>query len=93
MTQQERKDRVQYLWKRLRIVVKHKGLIHRLMQETYEKERKRYGLDPNISQRLNPDQELENMIVFENQDQALTDLPWYIVNPQKPLYKVQNTQI
>ena len=33
------------------------------------------------------------MIVFENEDQALTDLPWYIMNPKKTLYRVQNTQI
>ena len=53
----------------------------------------RFGLDPNISQRLDPEQELESMIVFENEDQALTDLPWYIMNPKKTLYRVQNTQI
>lgn len=63
------------------------------MHETHERERMRFGLDPNISQRLDPEQELESMIVFENADQALTDLPWYIMNPKKTLYRVQNTQI
>ena len=33
------------------------------------------------------------MLIFDNEDQALTDLPWYIMNPNKTLYRVQNTQI
>lgn len=33
------------------------------------------------------------MLVFENEDQALSDLPWYIMNPNKTLYRVQNIQI
>ena len=64
------------------------------MLETHEKERSRFGLDPKISQKLDdPNQEEESMLVFENEDQALSDLPWYIMNPNSMLYRVQNIQI
>ena len=33
------------------------------------------------------------MIEMDNEDQALTDLPWYIINPKKTLFRVQNVQI
>ena len=61
--------------------------------ETQERDRERFGLDPNLSHRLDPEQELESMIVLDNEDQALTDLPWYIINPKKTLFRVQNVQI
>lgn len=64
------------------------------MYETAEKERQNFGLDPEVSRSLDPEQELESMIVLENDTNAnLTDLPWYIMNPKKTLYRVQNTQI
>ena len=50
------------------MVVRHRGLLMRLMQETFQKERQRFGLDPNVSQKLDPEQELESMIQFENED-------------------------
>ena len=78
------------MWKRIRIVVRHRGLIHRLMAETLQRERARYGLDPTVSQRLPPDQELESMLVIEDVDNALSDLPWYIISPKKTFYRVQN---
>ena len=61
--------------------------------ETQERDRERFGLDPNLSHRLDPEQELESMIVLDNEDNALTDLPWYIINPKKTLFRVQNVQI
>ena len=48
----------------------------------------RFGLDPRISQVLDQEQELESMLVYENHDE-LTDLPWYIMNPNKTFYRVQ----
>ena len=33
------------------------------------------------------------MIEMDNEDQALTDLPWYIINPNNTFYKMQDTQI
>ena len=56
------------------------------MYDNYQLQRKRFGLDPNISQRLDPDQELESMIVFKQEESELTDLPWYILNPKKAVY-------
>lgn len=56
-------------------------------------DRRRFGLDPKIPQRLRPDEELESMIVFEVDNQSLTDLPWYIINPEKTFYKVLDTLI
>lgn len=32
------------------------------------------------------------MLVYEDEDN-LTDLPWYIINPKKIAYRIQNTQI
>ena len=51
------------------------------------KERERFGLDPRISQQLDPEQELESMIYFESSNE-LTDLPWYVISPNKTFYKV-----
>ena len=89
MNTKEKRDRIQYLWKRLRLVVKHRGLLQRVMHETHMRERARFGLDPKISQRLEPDQELESMIQYVSND-GLTDLPWYIISPNKTFYRVQN---
>lgn len=60
MSDMERKDRIQFLWKRLRIVVKHRGLLHRIFTETLNKERERFGLDPEHIFTVEPDQELES---------------------------------
>ena len=73
-------------------MVKHRGLMQRILHESQLRERQRFGLDPSISQTVDPDQELESMIVFEELDE-LTDLPWYILSPKKTFYKVQNIQI
>ena len=48
MNVEQRKARIKYLWKRLRLVVRHRGLLQRLMYETMQNERKRFGLDPSI---------------------------------------------
>lgn len=55
-------------------------------------ERARFGLDPKVSQTLGPDEELESMIKYIDND-GLTDLPWYIISPKKTFYRVQNLQI
>ena len=68
MSQQERKDRIHYLWKRLRIVVTHRGLLHRLIAETQERERDRFGLDPAISQKLSQEEEEERMLIIDNEE-------------------------
>ena len=63
------------------------------MYENHMNERRRFGLDPKVSQRLRPDEELESMIVFKVDNESLTDLPWYLIDPKKTFYKVQDTQI
>ena len=55
MSASERKDRVNFLWKRLRIVVKHRGLLQRIMAETLQRERDRYGIEPDFNQRIDPE--------------------------------------
>ena len=45
----ERRARIQFLWKRLRLVVRHRGLLNRMIAETQDKERARYGLDPEFN--------------------------------------------
>lgn len=74
-------------------MVKHRGLLSRLIAERSDKERERFGLDPDIPQKLSQEEEEEKMLVIDNDDDSLTDLPWYIINPNKMLYKCQNTQI
>ena len=46
----------------MRQVVSHRGLLQRLIYESHLNERKRFGLDPQIEQRLDEDQEMESMI-------------------------------
>ena len=78
----------------MRQVVSHRGLLQRLMYESHLNERKRFGLDPQIEQRLDEDHEMESMIKFESEEQVfITDLPWYILNPKNTLYKVLTTVI
>ena len=55
MNPSERKDRVNFLWKRLRIVVRHRGLLQRIMAETLQRERDRYGIEPDFNQRIDPE--------------------------------------
>ena len=70
----------------MRIVVRHRGLLHRIMSETLQKERERYGIDNDFRQRIDPEQELESMLPIENEDEALSDLAWYIIHPQRAFY-------
>ena len=50
-------------------------------------ERNRFGLDPLISQKIDTEQELESMIIYEKGDE-LTDLPWYLISPKIFGYKI-----
>jgi len=56
------------------------------MAETLQKERERFGLEPDFNTRIDPEQELESMLPIENEDEALSDLAWYIIHPQRAFY-------
>lgn len=88
----EKKDYMRQLWRRLGIIVHVRGLCLKLEQETVEMRRGQFGLDPNIKQCLDgdkPQDGLEENLVIEKDDNILTDLPWYIINPDSLVYKVQ----
>ena len=55
LSPKQKRARISYLWKRVRLVVGHRGLLQRLMFESQQEEIKRFGLDPEIEQRLGED--------------------------------------
>jgi len=65
MDKEKRKKRITFLWGKLRMVVKSRGLLSSLLQTTVKKERELFGLDPSITQKLNQNQELESMIKLD----------------------------
>jgi len=48
MDKEERKERIDYLWKKLRMVVKSHGLLADILRNSHQKERERFGLDPHL---------------------------------------------
>lgn len=85
MDKEKRKKRIKFLWSKLRMMVKSRGLLRSLLQASVKKERELFGLDPSITQKLNQNQELESMIKFDLYDE-FTVLPWYLINPNSTLY-------
>ena len=55
MTLLERTDYIRYLWRRLAVVVKVRGLIFKIEDEQIDRKRRLFGLDPSIKQYLEGD--------------------------------------
>lgn len=62
-----------------------------MISETLNKERDRYGIDPDFDQRIDPEQEIESLLPVESEDKKLNDLDWYIINPNGHFAIIQNT--
>ena len=50
MDKEKRKKRIKFLWSKLRMMVKSRGLLSSLLQASVKKERELFGLDPSITQ-------------------------------------------
>ena len=54
MTEQEKKDRVTYLWNKIRLMVSMRGASRELMLEVNQKEREAFGLSDDEEERRLP---------------------------------------
>lgn len=81
MTPQEKKDRITYLWNKIRLMVSMRGATRELMLEVNKKEREAFGLsDDEEERRLPTEQELESLLPFVTDER--TDLPIYLINSE-----------
>ena len=81
MTAEEKRERIAYLWKKVRLMVHMRGSIQQMIDDMQMKARECFGLSDDEDERyLDNDQELERQLPFVTDD--LTDLPWYLINPE-----------
>ena len=92
MTDEEKKERINYLWDKLRESVKTRSITK--FVETADKNdgRINLGLDSSVDYELSEAQQLEEELVYED-DGGFNDLAWYLVNPESNISKFQNVQV
>ena len=59
MSKEEKKERIAYLWGRLRAASKVRGGLNYVVNKDNEKDRENFGLDSSIDFELSESQELE----------------------------------
>ena len=80
MSKEEKKERINYLWGRLRAASKIRGGLNYAVNRDNEKDRENFGLDSDVEFELSESQELEEQLSYENEDE-FNDLAWYLINP------------
>ena len=75
MNEKQRKDRIRYLWGRVRILVHQKGMLKEVLKEKISLQREKFGLQSESSLEMNSDIEME---VEDDFDEKKTSLPWYL---------------
>ena len=86
MNQEERKDRIDYLWNKLRISVLTNSQFSNIAKEEKAYDRENLGLDTDSDEeqsmyKLPDTQVLEEELVYE-EDGGYNDLAWYLIDPE-----------
>ena len=89
MTREEKKERIDYLWGRLRAASRIKGGLNYVVNRDNKKDRENFGLDSDIEFELSESQELEEQLSYENEDEY-NNLAWYLINPESNFSLFQN---
>ena len=84
--QQEKRDRLDYLWNKLRVAVFTNSQFAQIAKEEKEMDRDNLGLDTdsdedNTMYKLPDTQVLEEELVYE-EDGGFNDLAWYLIDPE-----------
>ena len=81
MSAAEKKERIDYLWGRLRAASKIRGGLNYVVNRDNKKDRENFGLDSDMEYELSESQELEEQLHEENEDEY-TNLAWFLINPE-----------
>ena len=92
MSAAEKKERIDYLWGRLRAASKIKGGLNYVVNRDNKKDRENFGLDSDMDYELSESQELEEQLHEENEDEY-TNLAWFLINPESNFSMFQNIQV
>ena len=89
MTPEEKKARIDYLWRKIRTSIKIKGNFKEIAEIGRAEDRDNFGLDSDCSFELPEGQELEEDLHYED-DNVFTDLSWFLINPESKFSMFQN---
>ena len=80
LSQADRRARIDYLWRKVRMVVKNRALWAAVQRDAWNKSRARFNLSDD-SMLVGTDEEVEVAQKFQREDpRRATGLPWYIID-------------
>ena len=84
----EKKSRIRYLMRKMKIVVRTKGFLTQVSFDRTIRKQNMHCLDTDIETTLPDEQYREDFLVFSYEN--FDDLPWYLLNPQGKFARIQN---